>query len=246
MRSVSLLGAFSLFLRGFVGLGKLLVQGADDLVPQMGEEEEGDKDAHHLRDGEGPPHGVEIPGPGQQPGHRDEHHQLAGDGNKHAVSPLAQRLESAAEDDAEAGGQEGDAHRAQGGDADGHHIVAGVEQAEKHPGNELHERKAQEHEGDGIDDGGADGLVHPVGAAGPVVIGQDRDEGVVEPEYRHEDKALELEIHTEHRHGSGGKDDEHPVHAIGHHRADGGHDDGGDPHAEDAADHSAWAGSPGG
>ena len=34
------MGAFSLFLRGFVGLGKLLVQGADDLVPQMGEEED--------------------------------------------------------------------------------------------------------------------------------------------------------------------------------------------------------------
>ena len=205
----------------------------------MQEEQGAGGHAHQLRDGEGPPHGVEDAGTAEQPGRRDEHQQLAGDGHEHTVGALSQRLEGGAGDHAEAGKDKGDADGPQGGHADGQHIGAGVEQAQEHLGDELHQGKAHQHDGHGKGDGQPDGLAHPVGAAGAVVIGDDGHHGVVQAEHRHENEALQLEINPEHRHGGGGEAVEDAVHAIGHQRADGGHDDGGHAHLQNRPDHPA-------
>ena len=70
-----------------------------------------------------------------------------------------------------------------------------------------------------------------------VVIGDNGHHAVVQAEDRHEDEALELEIGAEHGGGGGGEDEEDLVHAEGHHRADGLHDDGGDAHPVDLLGH---------
>lgn len=80
----------------------------------------------------------------------------------------------------------------------------------------------------------------------PVVVGDDGDHSVVKAEYRHEDKALELEVHAEYRSCGGREHQKDLVHAECHDRTDGLHDDGRDPYLIDKEDGPAvGAESPG-
>ena len=124
----------------------------------------------------------------------------------------------------------------QGGDTDFQHIVGGVEEAQKKVGDQLEEGHAGGHDGGGVDHAQPDRFDHPLRLPCAEVVGHDGDQTVVHAEYRHEHEALELEVPPEHGGRRGGEADEDLVHPEGHHRADGGHDDGGHAHRVDAAD----------
>ena len=58
----------------------------------------------------------------------------------------------------------------------------------------------------------------------PIIIGDDRNDSIIQSEHRHEHKTLQLEIHAKDRRSRSGKGNQDPVHAIDHHRADRLHD----------------------
>ena len=69
--------------------------------------------------------------------------------------------------------------------------------------------------------------------AGPVVVGHNGYHAVVQSEYRHEDKALKLEIYSEYGYGCLGKSNQDFIHPKGHDRADGLHDNRGNAYLVD-------------
>ena len=79
-------------------------------------------------------------------------------------------------------------------------------------------------------------MLDAVRTAGAVVVGHNGYHAVVKAKHRHEHEGLELEVYTENRGSGGGEGDQDLVHAEDHHRADGGHDDGGNAHGVDVAD----------
>ena len=76
----------------------------------------------------------------------------------------------------------------------------------------------------------------PLFLSGTVVIGQHRDDAVIQSEHRHEEETLELEVYAEYRSCRGAERDQNPVHQVGHDGTDGHHQDGRYPHGVDAAD----------
>ena len=175
----------------------------------------------------------------ERPRRRQQHDQLPDQGDDEAQHPVAQGLEEGRGDDAEARQQKAEADDPQGGDADLQHVRRGVEQAQEQMGDQQEDGRACGHDGGGVDRAQLDRLDHPLRLPGAEVVGHDGDQAVVHAEYRHEHEALELEVHSEYGGRRGGEADEDLVHAEGHHRADGGHDDGGHAHGVDAADNLA-------
>ena len=117
-------------------------------------------------------------------------------------------------------------------------MLRGIEQQQKLPGNELHDRHADDHDADSIDRTEAHGLQDAVGAARAVVERHDGHHAVVQAKDRHKDEALELEVDA--KNGGGrladlAEGEQDLVDAIGHERADGAHDRGGNADVENAA-----------
>ena len=76
----------------------------------------------------------------------------------------------------------------------------------------------------------------PAAVVGAEVVGHNGHHGVVEPEKRHKDKAVQLEEHPVNGRGGGAECQQDLVHQIGGDRADGVHEDGGKPDGVDLAD----------
>ena len=146
---------------------------------------------------------------------------------------VADGLEHGPRDDAEAREREDDADDPQGGGADGQHLLRRGEEAQQRGRDGLKEQAAHAHDGDGRRHRQAEGPLHPVHPSRAVVVADDGHHGVVQAEDRHEDEALQLEVGPEDGGGRLGEADEDLVHAEGHHRADGLHDDGGHADAVD-------------
>ena len=215
----------------------LSLQHGLDLQPVEAEEEGHTQGGgEQLRQGEGPPHQVQLPAEGQQPRRRQQHHQLADHGDHQTQHTVAQGLEGGGAHNAEARQQEAEADDPQGRHADGQHMLRGVKKPQEHRRAALEDPQAKGHNGRGVDHRQLHRLGHPLGFLGPVVIGHNGHQAIVQAEDRHEDEALKLEVHPQHRRSRGGKGDEDLVHTEDHYRADGGHDDGGHAHPVDAAD----------
>ena len=161
---------------------------------------------------------------------------------------FAQALKHAAEDDAHARGEEGQAHDAQGGNADGKHIRVRIEKAQQHLRHQLEGRDAREHQAACAQHAVFENRHDTLRPAGAVVIGGNGQPRVVNAEYRHEDEALELEIRAENglarlsQQGAGRRiveAVEHQIEAVRHQGADCNHDHGGDADGEDSGDHPA-------
>ena len=215
-----------------------------DLLPIQAEEQD---DRHRqrgdLRDREGEPDGVDVPGKRQQVGHRKQHDQLARDGDDHAVDAVAESLEHAADDDARACEHEGEAHGAQRRVADGQHVRIGVEQAEQGLRDELEGRHADQHQRRCAEDTALQHAEDALRLPRAVVIGRNSQRGVVDAEHRHEDEALQLVVCAEdgradlaEAHADVLKAHEHEIHAVVHHGADGDHDHGRHADGQNAAD----------
>lgn len=223
--------------------GSLILGGAVQRVhhgmENMAEEEDTKEQGHHFRDGEGPPDQFQPAGQGEQPGGGEEHHQLTDDGHHHAQKSIAQRLEGGGGDHTEAGHKEAQADDTQSGNADLQHIVGSLEETQDGRGEELDHDQPHHHDGHGKDDADAHRVFEPLCFPRAVVVGHDGHHAVVEAEDRHKDEALYLNVDAQYGRGGGGKGDEDLVHAEGHHRADGVHDNGGDAHGVDLTDDMA-------
>ena len=152
---------------------------------------------------------------------------------------MSQRLEHRRAHNGVPREQEAEGDDPQGWDADGQQITGVIlrpEQVQQDMGGELEGQQTGQHDSYRSSHTELDGLDDPVRTACPVVVGHDGHHAVIQAEYRHEDEGLELEIDAKHRGGGGGEGDQDLVHAEHHHRADGGHDDGGNAHAVDPGD----------
>ena len=117
--------------------------------------------------------------------------------------------------------------------ADGQHLLRRGKEAQQRGRDGLKEQAPNAHDDDGRRHRQAEGPLHPVHPSRAVVVADDGHHGVVQAEDRHEDEALQLEVGPEDGGGRLGEADEDLVHAEGHHRADGLHDDGGHADAVD-------------
>ena len=100
----------------------------------------------------------------------------------------------------------------------------------------MHDQRAAEHDRDGQAEGELQGLIDPVFPPGAVVVSQNGDQAVVEPEDRHKEETLELEIYTEDGSRCRGESGKDHVHAVGHDGSDRHHQDGGHADSIDPAD----------
>ena len=127
-------------------------------------------------------------------------------------------LREKARDDADGGQREAKADDPLSGNADLEHRFVGVEEAEEHVGEQIHDRCSAEHDHNGDAEGEFQGFVDSLFLSGAVVVGQDGDQSVVETEDRHEEEALQLEVDAEDRCSSRGEGCQDHVHAVGHDR----------------------------
>ena len=123
--------------------------------------------------------------------------------------------------------------------ADGQHIRRSVKNGQKRAREELEHQKSDDHQSHGVQHAQLDGFDEPVLFLGAVVVGDDGHHAVVQPHNRHKDKALELEVNPENGSGRRGKGQQNLVHAKGHDRGDGRHDNGGYAHRVNAPDGAA-------
>ena len=108
--------------------------GAQTLAVEAEKQHKRNGQAGHLRDGEGPPHQIQISRQGQQPGRRQQHHKLPRHGGEGRVQSLTQSLEHGAQDDTEPGQQIVPADGPQRLAADGKEPFRGLKQAQKQVG----------------------------------------------------------------------------------------------------------------
>ena len=100
--------------------------------------------------------------------------------------------------------------------SDRKHIVGSIEQTKKYFRHQLEGECAAEHDADRECDGKLQCFVDALLLPSTEVVGENRDESVVEAEDRHEEKALQLEVHTEYSGCRRGESGEDQVHAVGH------------------------------
>ena len=208
-----------------------------DLPPVDPPEKHG-ADAHggRLRDGVGPPHQVQLSGQAQKIGGRKQNDHLPGDGDQHGVQSVSQRLEKGAADNAVGRGNKAQRDDAQGGFSHLQHGCGGVKQLQQRAREHVENQRSRAHDAHRVNHAQLHRPQDPFLVPGAEVIGHDGHESVVQPEHRHENKALKLEINTEYRGGGGGKSDQDAIHAVDHDGADGLHDDAGQAHEIDAPD----------
>ena len=90
----------------------------------------------------------------------------------------------------------------------------------------MHDQRAHQHDANRHTEGELERLVDAVFSPCAVVIGQNRNQSVVETEDRHEEEALQLEIDAEDCGRSCREYGQDHVHAVGHDGTDGHHEDG--------------------
>ena len=110
--------------------------------------------------------------------------------------------------------------------ADFPHGIGSIEEIQQNSRHELEYRKSQKHDADGTQDAQTDGLCNPFRLSGTVIVCHDGYHSVIQSKHRHKDKALQFKIYSKHCRGSRSKAHQNLVHAKGHHRTDGCHDNG--------------------
>ena len=104
-------------------------------------------------------------------------------------------------------------------------MFGGVEQVcKQETRKKLEDRQSEEHDDHGDQDAELDGLDDPFPVPGSVIEGDHGDHTVVQPEYRHEYEALQFKIYAEYRRRGRREHQKDSVHAKGHDRTNGLHD----------------------
>ncbi len=130
--------------------------------------------------------------------------------------------------DIEAREQEAEADCPQGDCADFQHLFRCVENAQKLRRKELERQKAQRHDCRCVKHTQLNCPHNALRIACAVVVCHDWHHAVIQTEHRHENKALQLEIHAEYCCRRRGKGNQYFVHAEGHDRTNRRHTDGRD------------------
>ena len=110
---------------------------------------------------------------------------------------MPQGLHNRDNDNIKACQKEGKADDTQGGNPDGKHLRRGIEDCQKLRCEGPEKNHADNHNGNGIGHRKAHGFHQTVGLSCAVVEADDWHHAVVQAEYRHEEKALQFEIHSE-------------------------------------------------
>lgn len=176
---------------------------------------------------------MQSKGPGKKPGQGEDTYKLSGHGYNQAVYAVAQGLEHGSHDDAVSCEQEAEADNPQGRNADGQHLLVCLEEHEQLGRHKVEHHQSDEHDAHCNADAQPDRFHDALFTAGPVVVGYNGYHAVVQSEYRHEDKALKLEIYSEYGYGCLGKTNQDFIHPKGHDRADGLHDNRGNAYLVD-------------
>ncbi len=176
---------------------------------------------------------MQSKGSGKKPGQGEDTYKLSGHGYNQAVYAVAQGLEHGSHDDAVSCEQEAEADNPQGGNADGQHLLVCLEEHEQLGRHKVEHHQSDEHDAHCNADAQPDRFHDALFTAGPVVVGHNGYHAVVQSEYRHEDKALKLEIYSEYGYGCLGKSNQDFIHPKGHDRADGLHDNRGNAYLVD-------------
>ena len=149
---------------------------------------------------------------------------------------MAQGLEGGGGHDTEPGENKVDTDGPQCRDADFQHVVRRLKDAQQRPRAGLERRYARQHDAHGVQDTQLDRAHHPLRLLCAEVIGHNGDHTVVHAEDGHKDEALQLEVCAQDGSGRGGESNQDFIQAEGHHRADGGHGNGGQTHGIDTPD----------
>lgn len=213
-------GKYSLFLfKRFVQRLNLL---NPDPFKQQGRENHGDD----LGKGNRPPYHGQAGQYGEKVCRRKDHQELPCRRNDQAVDPISQGLENRTYDDTVSGKDKAQADDTQRRHSDLQHMLGSVKKAQKLCRKDLERGQPDEHDAYCQADAQLHGGFDPFSVSGAVIVGDDRDHAIVEPEYRHEDKALQLKVNAEHRGGGGREHEQDLVHSKYHDGTDGLHDNG--------------------
>lgn len=134
---------------------------------------------------------------------RDQYDKLTHDGYNHAEYGLSKCLKYSTADDAEPCKQVMDTDDTKRRDADRKHISRCVEHSEKYLWNEFKAKESEEHNAKCCCHTEFDRLDHTFSVLRTVVECNDRSDTVIQTEDRHEEKALQFEIHSEYGGRSG-------------------------------------------
>lgn len=164
--------------------------------------------------------------PGKDICHREDAEELACYRGHQAVDSIAESLEDGADDDTISCEDEAEADQTQGRYTDFQHVLGCIKHKKKLSREKLEDHNADHHDGDCNKDTQPCRVHNPLLVSCSVVVGDDGDHSVVETEYWHEDKALQLEVHAKYSNRRGGEGNQDQVHSVSHHGCDGLHNNG--------------------
>lgn len=160
--------------------------------------------------------------------HRDQQYQLPKQGDAKTHPGMTQGLEGRTQDHGHTRKDKTEGNDAQTWNANGIHVLIGVEQRQQRPGDQLKQDGSCQHDRRGHHQREPDCREYPVFASGTEVEGHNGNQGIGESHDDHEHKLLEFDVHTEDRDSHGGKRHQDPVHEHRHETHDSLHDHGGD------------------
>ena len=206
-------------------LFKRIVQGLDFQNPDPFKQQGGENHGDNLCKGNRPPYHGQTGQYGEKVCRRKDHQELSRRRYDQAVDTISQSLKNRAYNDTVPGKDKAQADDTQRGHPDLQHMLGSVEKAQKLFWKYLEHGQPNEHDAHCQADAQLHGGFDPFSISGAVIVGDNRDHAIVKPEYRHEDKALQLKINAEHRSGGGREHKQDLVHSKYHDGTDGLHDD---------------------
>ena len=198
-------------------------------------QQQADEEGENFGNRKCQPNLIEGADAGNDPCAGQQDDQLAQHRDEQRVFTFADGLEKVGKGDAQTGSREAQTDGAQSGDADVHHICAGVEHHQQVSCAELENQQTDQHDAKGNGAGELEGVHQTLFVACAVVKAHDGQCARTQTEDRHKDKRLELKVDTQNGDRCLRKDDEDVVERHNHDRANRLHDDGRKADLEDVA-----------
>ena len=207
------------------------LQGSDPPKQKCGEDH-----GHYFRKRDGPPHHGQPGYHGKEICRREYDQKLARGGYDQAVYPVAKSLKNGAYDDTVSRENKAQADDTQRRDPDFQHMLGGIEKPQELCRENLEYGQSHQHDADSHPDTQLHSGYDSFFISGAVIVGDDRDHAIIEPEHRHKNKALQFKIDTEDSRRGGREHKQDLVHPKYHHGTDGLHDDRGNADLIDRGD----------
>ena len=189
------------------------------------QESYGHDQRNDLRNGERPPYCVKSTDGSKDISCRYQDKQLTHDRYDHAEYSFSECLEYSSRNDTEPCDQIVDSYDTKCRDSDGKHIFGSTEQPQQCFRHKFKGKKTNECKTECDEHADFDSFKHTLSVACTIIIGNNRCNAVVKSKYRHEEKTLQFEVNTKYCSCSDCKLYQDQIHAVGHDRTDGLHDD---------------------